>query len=370
MESIPHTHINPEEKQIDSMKTNSMERGNWILLIINYAVLFIGSISSSLLSRFYFIHGGSSRWLSTWVQSSGFPLLLLTIYFSRFLLKTPHQTPFSRFSKKLFLQSIFVGLMMGVNNFLFSWGISYLSVSTASLLLSCQLAFNLILSVILVKQKLHFTNVNCVVLLTLSSVLLALGSSHDRPVGVTKTQFFLGFLSILGAASLFALTLPIMEMIYKKVSTYGMVMEMQVVMEITATIFSTVGMIADGAFKEMKKESERFDLGVGPYWLTVGFNVVTWQMCFMGTAGIVFLTTSLTGGICMTALLPMNVVGGVLAYGDHFGGDKAVSTVLCLWGFLSYLYGMYLKKKNVEKMKEKEMEMLGNGIGEGNTVTV
>ena len=72
-------------------------------------------------------------------------------------------------------------------------------------------------------------------------------------------------------------------------------------------------------------------------------NVVTWQFCFMGTAGMVFFTSSLTSGICMTTLLSMNVLGGVLVYRDEFGGFKAVSTVLCLWGFCSYVYGMYVK---------------------------
>ncbi|KAL5989902.1 putative purine permease 4 [Asimina triloba] len=340
--------------------------GYWILLFINYFALFAGSISSTLLSRFYFIHGGKSRWVSTWVQCAGFPLLFLPIYLSSFLLSTRQPRPFSHFTPKLLVLSLCIGLLMGLNNFLISWGISYLSVSTSSLLLSCQLAFNLILSAILVKQKLTFSNVNCVVLLTLSSVLLAIGSSHDRPQGITKAQFFFGFVSILGAALLFALYLPVMELMYRKVSTYGMVMEMQVLMEVAATAFSTVGMVAAGGFGAMKKESlESFDLGPARYWVTVTFTIVSWQLCFMGTAGIVYLTTSLTGGICMTALLPMNVVGGVWAFGDEYGGQKAVSTALCMWGFLSYLFGEYKRKKRIEggRRETKAMEMVGHANG-------
>ncbi|KAK9937274.1 hypothetical protein M0R45_014075 [Rubus argutus] len=75
----------------------------------------------------------------------------------------------------------------------------------------------------------------------------------------------------------------------------------------------------------------------------------------MGTAGMVFLTTSLTGGICMTALMGMNVLGGVLVYGDKFGGVKMVSTILCGWGFCSYVYGIYMKtKKNREEDKDED----------------
>jgi hypothetical protein len=78
---------------------------------------------------------------------------------------------------------------------------------------------------------------------------------------------------------------------------------------------------------------------------------------------MVFLTSSLTGGICMTALLSMNVLGGVLVYRDEFGGLKAVSTVLCMWGFCSYVYGMYVKMleekgKKVKQSNDSSMELI------------
>lgn len=141
-----------------------------------------------------------------------------------------------------------------------------------------------------------------------------------------------------------------------------MVMEMQLVMEIAATALACVGMASDGGYSEMKRESERvFDKGPTVYWLTVLGNVVTWQLCFMGTAGMVFLTSSITGGICMTAILAMNVIGGVVVYGDPFNGVKAVSTVLCAWGFCSYVYGMYVKiKKKNKTNQEKEEEKNNN----------
>lgn len=136
-----------------------------------------------------------------------------------------------------------------------------------------------------------------------------------------------------------------MEAVYRKVYCYAMVMEMQLVMEAAATALATFGMAVDGGFAQMRRESRLFDKGERFYWVAVLGNVVTWQLCFMGTAGMVFLTSSLTGGICMTALLAMNVLGGVIVYGDEFGGVKVVSTVLCVWGFSSYVYGMYSKMK-------------------------
>ncbi|XP_030467487.1 probable purine permease 4 [Syzygium oleosum] len=312
------------------------------LLVISALCLFVGSVSSSLLAKYYFIHKGSSRWVSTWVQCAGFPLLVPFIYVPYFLKRTQRR-PFTHFTRKLWVMSVFVGLMLGINNLLFSWGTSYLPVSTSSLLLSTQLLFNLILSVLIVKQKITFSNLNCVILLTLSSVLLALSESRDRPPGLTRAKYFIGFLSTVGAGLLFALYLPVMEKIYKKVYCYAMVIEMQLVMEIAATALATVGMVADGGFAEMKREGERvFDRGARVYCATVAMTVVCWQMCFMGTAGMVFMTSSLTGGVCMTALLALNVLAGVVVYQDDFGGVKIVSTVLCMWGFCSYVYGMHM----------------------------
>ncbi|XP_016489368.1 putative purine permease 4 [Nicotiana tabacum] len=346
----------------ETTNTTSTTKKRYIFLLgINYLCLFVGSISSTLLSKFYFNHKGASRWVSTWVQSAGFPLLLLPIYLPFYVLKSTDRKPFTGFTPKILSLSILIGFLLGFNNLLFSWGNSYLPVSTNSLVLSSQLAFTLITSVIIVKQKITYANLNCVILLTLSSVLLALGSSHDKPKGLTKSKYLIGFFSTVGAGLLFALYLPLMEKIYKKVHCYSMVVEMQMVMELAATVLATMGMTINRGFLEMKKESKNvFDLGEKAYWLTVIFNVVTWQLCFMGTAGMVFLTSSLTGGICMTALMAVNVLGGVIVYGDNFGNTKIVSTLLCVWGFSSYLYGMYMKMKEEEKKKESFIEKLIN----------
>ncbi|KAL6497859.1 putative purine permease 4 [Orobanche hederae] len=334
-----------------------------VLLTINYALLFVGSISSTLVSKYYFIHKGSSKWVSTFVQSAGFPLLILPVYLP-FIFGCTRRRPFTGFTSRILLLSVAVGILLGVSNLLFSWGNSYLPVSTSSLLLSSQLAFNLILSIIIVKQEVNFLNLNCVVLLTLSSVLLGLSSSHDRPAGLTQTRYWVGFFSTLGAGLLFALYLPVMETIYRKVYCYEMVVEMQLVMEIAATAFSAAGMAAGGGFSDMWVESAKvFDRGPGVYWLTIAGNLVVWQLSFLGTAGMVFMTSSLTGGICMTALMAANVAGGVLVYGDGFGGVKAVAAGVCVWGFCSYLYGMYAKRKERE-VQNNRLPIIHGGEGD------
>ncbi|XP_047160704.1 probable purine permease 4 [Vigna umbellata] len=325
------------------------------LLVINYVCLFVGSLAASLLSKYYFIHKGSSILVSTWVQTAGFPLLIIPISLP-YLLKLTNRVPFTDFTPRMLVLSISIGVMLGFNNLFFSWGNSYLPISTSALLLSSQLVFNLLFSVIIVKQKLTFSNVNCVILLTLSSILLALDSSHETPEGITRKHYFFGFFCTIAAGLMFAFYLPLMEKIYRRVYCYEMVMEMQLVMELAATTLATIGMAGGGGFAKMKEESKMvFDKGCMVYWVTVIGNVVTWQLCFMGTAGMVFLTSSLTGGICMTALLSMNVLGGVLVYKDTFGGFKAISTILCIWGFLSYVYGIYKLNR-----KEQHKTLTGN----------
>ncbi|CAN4117406.1 unnamed protein product [Withania somnifera] len=337
-----------EETNTCSATTN---KRYMFLLGINYMLLFVGSISSSLLSKFYFNHKGNSRWVSTWVQSAGFPFLLVPIYLPFYVFKSTHRKPFTRFTPKILLLSILIGFLLGLNNLFIFLG-QFLSP-----------LFTLISSVIIVKQKITYANLNCVILLTLSSVLLALGSNHDKPKGLTRTNYFIGFFSTIGAGLLFALYLPVMEKVYKKVYCYSMVVEMQMVMELAATVLATLGMTINGGFSEMKKEGENvFDLGEKAYWLTVMFNVVTWQFCFMGTAGMVFMTT----------LMSLNVLDGVIVYGDNFGGIKLVSTLLCIWGFSSYLYGMYMKRKeeeDEEKKKKASMEKLINNDDQQEEVT-
>ncbi|KAH6797082.1 hypothetical protein C2S52_021636 [Perilla frutescens var. hirtella] len=159
--SLPTNHHHQQQNSSKSSKNFSD-----LTVVINYACLIIGSVAASLLTKFYFIHNGSSRWVSTWIQTFGFPLLLLPTFLPYHLIRSTPRPPFSGFTTRLALQSIFVGMFLA-------------------------LAFNLVFSVAMVKQKVTFTNLNYVILLTLSSVLLALSSSGDRAPGLTRRDRWL-----------------------------------------------------------------------------------------------------------------------------------------------------------------------------------
>lgn len=104
---------------------------------------------------------------------------------------------------------------------------------------------------LLVKQKFNSFSVNAVVLLTIGSGVLALHTNSDRPEGESKGEYILGFIMTLGAAALYGFILPLIELMYQKakqVVDYPLVMEIQMVSSLFATLLCTVGMLINNDF--------------------------------------------------------------------------------------------------------------------------
>ncbi|KAG2318907.1 hypothetical protein Bca52824_012120 [Brassica carinata] len=226
------------------------------LIIINCVILTIGTCGGPLLTRLYYTNGGKRIWFMSFLSTAGFPVILIPL-FSPSLALILMETP-------LFIASIVIGLVTGLDNYLYAYGLAYLPVSTSSLIIGTQLAFNALFAFFMVKQKFTPFSINAVVLLTVGIVVLALHSNGDKPANETHKEYVVGFLMTVIAAVLYAFILPLVEFTYKKARqeiTFPLVLEIQMVMCIAATCFCVVGMIIDGDFKVISREAREFKIG-------------------------------------------------------------------------------------------------------------
>ena len=102
------------------------------------------------------------------------------------------------------------------------------------------------------KQKFTSYSINAVVLLTIGAGVLALHTRNDRPSGETNKEYFSGFFMTLGASALYGFVLPLVELTYKKAKqaiTYSLVMEIQMVISLFATILCSIGMLINKDFQ-------------------------------------------------------------------------------------------------------------------------
>ncbi|CAD6218894.1 unnamed protein product [Miscanthus lutarioriparius] len=232
------------------------------LLVVNFVLMVVASAGGPLFLRAYFLHGGARKWLSAFLQTAGFPLLLvpLCVSFSRRRRRdrddTPaksSRTPFFLMTPRLLAASSAIGLMTGLDDLLYAYGLAYLPVSTSSILISTQLAFTAAFALLLVRQRFTAFSVNAVALLSAGAAMLGMNAGGDRPAGVSRAQYGAGFAMTLSAAALYGLVLPVMELSQARHAaragaaavTYTLVIEMQLVIGLTATIFSVVGMLAN-----------------------------------------------------------------------------------------------------------------------------
>ncbi|KAI3513726.1 hypothetical protein L1887_21065 [Cichorium endivia] len=328
------------------------------LLILNCILLSIGISGGPLVMRLYFIHGGNRVWLSSFLETGGWPVIvvvLIILYFHRRAAgKNEHnkRATLIYMRPRLFFAVAFIGILTGLDDYLYAYGIARLPVSTSALIIASQLAFTAFFAYILVKQKFTAYSINAVVLLTVGSAVLALHTNSDRPEGESKKEYLMGFVLTVAAALLYGFVLPLIELTYdnaKQAITYTLVLEIQTVMCLFATIFCTVGMIINNDFKAIRREADDFELGTIEYYTILCFNALVWQCFFLGAIGVIFCASSLLSGIIIAVCLPLTEVLGVLLYREKFQVEKGVALVLSLWGFASYFYGEY---KFTKKLKD------------------
>ncbi|XP_076900681.1 purine permease 1-like isoform X1 [Bidens hawaiensis] len=327
------------------------------LLILNCILLSIGNCGGPLIMRLYFLHGGNRVWLSSFLETGGWPVIiivLIILYFHRRATgkdRNNKRTKFIYMRPRLFFAVAFIGLITGLDDYLYAYGVARLPISTSALILAPHLAFVALFAFILVKQKFTAYSINAVVLLTVGAAVLALHTSNDRPEGESKKEYTMGFVMTVAAALLYGFVLPLIELTYKKAKqeiTYTLVVEIQIVMCFFATLFCMVGMIVNNDFKVIQREAKDFELGQTKYYAILCASALIWQCFFLGAIGIIFCASSLLSGIIIAVLLPVTEVLAVIFYKEKFQAEKGVALVLSLWGFASYFYGEYKLTKRLK----------------------
>lgn len=328
------------------------------LLIVNWFMLGTGISAGPLVMRLYYIHGGKSIWLSSWLETGGWPVMifpLLVAYCRRRAADPAH-------AKLLFIKpstccyAAIVGLVAGSGDYCYAYGVKHIPVSTSSLILATQLAFTAVFAFILVRQKFTAYSINAVALLTFGAIVLALHSSNDKPAGESSAQYYLGFFFTLASSALFALMLPMIELTYKRAKqtvNYSLVMEIQLVLSFSATAMCTIGMLASGDYKEYAREAQEYKLGNAMYYVVLICSAIIWQFFYLGAAGVIYYGSSLLSGIIISVALPITETAAIFFYHEKFQVEKGVSLVLSLWGFSSYFYGEF---KEIKKLKKREMK--------------
>ncbi|KAK4354683.1 hypothetical protein RND71_026877 [Anisodus tanguticus] len=332
-----------------------------ILLAINCLILSVGVCGGPLIMRLYYVEGGSRIWLSSWLQTGGWPLTFLPLAILYFYRRKTEgsNTKFYFITPRIFVSAFLIGIITGLDDFFYSWGASKLPVSTSSLLVAAQLAFTAIGAFFIVKLKFTSYSINAVVVLTVGAVLLGIRANGDRPEGVTSGGYTLGFIMTLLAAGLYGVILPCIELIYMKanqVISATLVLEIQMVMCFAATAFCTIGMIANKDFQAISREAKQFNLGEASYYTVMIWSAIIWQCFFVGAIGVIYCSSSLMSGVMIAVLLPVTEVLGVIFFNEKFSGEKGLSLFLSLWGFVSYFYGE-LKKTKKQKNTSPENEM-------------
>ncbi|KAL1834049.1 hypothetical protein ACET3Z_003700 [Daucus carota] len=335
----------------------SLKRYSWWIQMIIYSVFVLcGQSVATLLGRLYYDKGGNSKWMSTLVQTVGFPVLVPFIFLASNEKQHTEEPNRRKYSPILMVSLfIFLGVFLAADCMLYSIGLLYLPVSTYTLVCASQLGFNAFFSYFLNGQKLTAFIINSLVLLTISSVLLVFSPDDSSGSSATKGKYAIGFICTLAASAGYALMLSVTQLAFRKVlrnSSVRMVVKLIVYQSAIATVVILIGLFASGEWKTLTKEMENFKLGNLSYLMTLIWISVTWQIFNVGAVGLIYKISSLFSNVISTLSLPIVPVVAVFTFNDKMNGVKVISMVLAIWGFTSYLYQHYVDDLEIKAIAE------------------
>lgn len=340
---------NSGEPDAGHQSTEPQVRGRiwWIQMGVYSFFLLSGQTVATLLGRLYFDKGGNSKWMSTFVQLAGFPLLLPFYCISLPKNPTTDSIHMDRPPALTFaLLYVSLGILLAGDCLLYSYGLSYLPVSTYSLICASQLGFNALFSFFLNAQKFTPFIVNSLVLLTISSALLVFqtdDSSDSKKI--SKEKYITGFLCTLLASAGYALLISLTQLAFRKIikrNTMRAMLDLIIYQSIVATCVAVAGLFASGEWKDLKKEMEGYELGKISYLMTLIWTAAGWDVFSIGAVGLIFDVSSLFSNVISTLGLPIIPVLALVFFHDKLDGVKVIAMLLAVWGFVSYMYQHYL----------------------------
>jgi hypothetical protein len=356
-----------EVKETFSLEKNSFEdqimkessiinkKGTYYFKVAIYvALVLIGQSSATLLGRLYYEKGGKSKWMATFAQLAGFPILLPYYFFISSTKKLTTNKNNNNIIDPNYHPSIFmlafvyvsIGLILALMCYLFSIGLLYLPISTFTLICSSQLGFNALFAYFLNSLKFTPCIINSIVLLTISSSLLLFKSdSSSNSTNVSKKMYIIGFICTLGASAGYGLILSLTQLAFKKVikrENFKAIMDMIIYQSIVATCVTLLGLFASGEWNGIKKEMEEYEIGKACYVLVLTFIAISWKVFNIGCVGLIFEISSLFSNAISVLGLPIVPILAVVFFNEKMNGIKAISLVLAVWGFISYVYQQYL----------------------------
>lgn len=333
----------------------------WFRVILYIVSLLSGQSAATLLGRLYYDKGGNSKWMATFVQSAGFPVLLPILLYVQLSKSSINNAPPKQPSTSTFLLLfLFFGLLVAGDNLMYSYGLLYLPVSTYSLICATQLAFNAVFSFLLNSQKFTALIFNSLLLVTVSASLLAVHPDSDSTTEVSKRKYIIGFLCTVGASATYSLFLSLLELTFKKIikrETFDAVLLMQIYPSFVATCVCVVGLFASGEWRTLPSEMKEYEKGRVSYVMTLFWTAVSWQISSVGLLGLIFEVSSLFSNVISTISLPAIPILAVIFFHDKMDGVKVISLILAIWGFLSYVYQHHLddvKAKSRTSMSNEE----------------
>ncbi|KAE8700779.1 putative Purine permease 10 [Hibiscus syriacus] len=213
---------------------------------------------------------------------------------------------------------VYLGLLLAGNSYLYEVAFQYLPVSTVALISASQLAFNAFFSYFLNSQKFTPFIINSLFLLTISFVLLVANNSSERPAGVSNEKYVVGFMcAIFGTA------------------TYGLILTSQ---QLT--------------FRKTKMDV--YLLGRTSYVTTLVGTAVSWQAFVFGGVALVFEISALFSNVIGVLGLPFTPIASMLVFHDEISSIKGISTVLAIWGSISYACQQYLDDRDFDDEINKD----------------